>query len=386
MGKTGIAWTEETWNPTRGCSIKSPGCKNCYAMAVAGARLAYPATDATDDKPAKAAGPYFGLVALHGDKWVWTGEVRLIRERLAEPIRKTKPTMFFVNSMSDLFHHELTDDSIDAVLGAILASPEHTFQALTKRLDRAAEYFARLGELPDHEIGARLLNALSAALPDDTPKTVRAKIEEARKAPVWPLRNLWFGPSIEDQKRADERLPLLNAIRPHVSVVMVSAEPLLERVDFEPWLRASYCTSCDHYTPGKAERCRVCDDTASMRYPRTPIDWIIPGGESGDGHRPMEVSWVEAIVFAANAHPYREPDEHAARVFVKQLGGPVGAKQDNPSKWPPTIRVRQWPDEERARLKAWRSRPEGKPAPRPKVHPSVARELGFTSFPFGAEE
>lgn len=123
--KDGISWTDETWGPIRGCSKVSTGCKNCYAESMA----------------ARFCGegmPYHGLAR---DKH-WTGDVRFIPEKLSEPLRWKRPRRIFVNSMSDLFHESLTNEQIAAIFGVMAACPRHTFQVLTKRAKRMAEWFA----------------------------------------------------------------------------------------------------------------------------------------------------------------------------------------------------------------------------------------------------
>jgi len=121
--KTGIEWTEATWNPIAGCSIVSPGCTNCYAMREAGRWLRCEPKFAGLTQPSKA-GP------------VWTGEVRLWEKALDQPLRWKTPRRIFVNSMSDLFHEAVPDEWIDRVFGVMAVCKHHRFQVLTKRADR----------------------------------------------------------------------------------------------------------------------------------------------------------------------------------------------------------------------------------------------------------
>lgn len=119
----GIAWTDETWNAVRGCSVVSSACKFCYA-----ARQA-----------ARFSGkgqPYEGLARMTDAGPRWTGEVRLVPEHLADPVRWKRPRRIFVNSMSDLFHEKLDDLDIARVFGAMALAQHHTFQILTKRPER----------------------------------------------------------------------------------------------------------------------------------------------------------------------------------------------------------------------------------------------------------
>lgn len=129
---TGISWTDATWNPIRGCSRVSEGCRNCYAEQQA-ARI----VRMNKGKPSA----YDGLVQLtKAGEPRWTGAVRLVPEQLAWPLRKKKPLRIFVNSMSDLFHESLTNEQIAAVFGVMAACPQHTFQCLTKRPARMREF------------------------------------------------------------------------------------------------------------------------------------------------------------------------------------------------------------------------------------------------------
>jgi protein gp37 len=132
--KSAIEWTESTWNPIVGCTILSPGCTHCYAMRTA-ARLSN-----------NSATPHYaGTVKTVNGHPVWTGKVALAPERvLTEPVRRKKPTMYFVNSMSDLFHEDVPDDWIDKVFAVMALTPQHTYQALTKRPARMRSYMAEM--------------------------------------------------------------------------------------------------------------------------------------------------------------------------------------------------------------------------------------------------
>ncbi len=125
---TKIEWTDATWNPVRGCSRVSPGCQHCYAERMA----------RRSDRP---GGAYEGLTVLAHDGPRWNGKVRLVPEKLDEPLRWRKPRMVFVNSMSDLFHEDIPNEFIAAVFGVMAASPQHTFQVLTKRAERMRDWF-----------------------------------------------------------------------------------------------------------------------------------------------------------------------------------------------------------------------------------------------------
>lgn len=172
---TRIQWTERTWNPVVGCTNCGEGCRNCYAVPMA-RRIA-----ATGNKD------YAGLVRDDD----WTGRVRCLDHRLDEPLRRKKPTMYFVCSMGDLFHDSVSVGFLDSVFGAMECSPQHTFQVLTKRIARAHEYITwRCG----------------------------------RKD----LPNVWLGVSVCTQADAEEKIPELLATP--AAVQFVSCEPLLESV------------------------------------------------------------------------------------------------------------------------------------------------------------
>ena len=258
MGDTNIAWTNCTWNPLRGCTEISPGCAHCYAAAVA----------------ARFSGlgqPYEGLAYRDANgRAHWTGQVRTVPEKLAEPLKWKKPRMVFVNSMSDLFHEDVPDEYIAAVFGVMAACPQHTFQVLTKRSERLRHWFAWL---PRHYDGPRRT---------DLPWYTEDLVTRLKLAPEtdWPLPNVWLGVSVEDQRRADERIPHL--LRTPAAVRFLSVEPLLGPVDLE---RA---VPCGYY----------CDPAVGHvdHYPALDgIHWVIVGGESGPGFRPMNLDWARSI-------------------------------------------------------------------------------------------
>lgn len=148
--KTEIEWTDATWNPVRGCSRVSPGCDNCYAMHVAH-RFSGPGM------------PYEGLTVLRKGKTDWAGIARFVPDHLSDPLRWTKPRHVFVNSVSDLFHHTVSNEQIAAVFGVMAASPRHTFQVLTKRPERMVEWFEQLAADPMMEIAGAADQAMVKA-------------------------------------------------------------------------------------------------------------------------------------------------------------------------------------------------------------------------------
>lgn len=163
--KSKIEWTEQTWNPTTGCTKVSPGCKHCYAETMA-RRL-----------KAMGAGGYDNgfVLAVH-------------EKRLQQPLKRKKPTVYFVNSMSDLFHEDVTDAFLDKVFQVIRETPRHTYQILTKRSERLPEYF---------------------------------------KDRVCPP-NVWLGVSVEDKKYGVPRIEHLRCV--DATIRFLSVEPLLEDI------------------------------------------------------------------------------------------------------------------------------------------------------------
>lgn len=277
--KSAIEWTDATWNPIVGCSIVSPGCTNCYAMRTAGARTKHTAKYEGLTKPSKA-GP------------IWTGEVRLWEKTLTEPLRWREPRMVFVNSMGDLFHEDVLDEWIDKVFAVMALAPQHTFQVLTKRAKRMRDYVSTLAEHP----GDRSALFAGAGL---ISRQVRRPALAAGPVPDWPLPNVWLGVSAERQKEADERIPELLATP--AAVRFVSAEPLLGPVDLgAAWHGESAlgsecwgdCAWCQNGHPPLHNCMRGQGDPEKGR---SGLDWVIVGGESGAGARPMHPDWARSL-------------------------------------------------------------------------------------------
>jgi protein gp37 len=199
--KSSIEWTDATWNPVRGCTKISPGCKHCYAQVFA---------------------ERFRGVPNHPYEQGF--DLRLVPEKLMEPLRWKTPKRIFVNSMSDLFHPEVPDGYIVKVAEIMLQAPWHTFQVLTKRAERMAD----------------LLNG-SLAFAATSP-------------------HIWWGVSVENKKHGVPRIGQLQ--RAKASVRFLSVEPLLEDLG---------------------------------RLDLKSIHWVIVGGESGHGARPMEEGWVSSL-------------------------------------------------------------------------------------------
>lgn len=217
--KSSIEWTDATWNPVRGCTKISPGCKHCYAKTFAERFRGVP-----------------------GHPYEQGFDLRMVPEKLSEPLKWKKPRKIFVNSMSDLFHPGVPDDFIVQVCEVMLQARWHTFQVLTKRADRMAE----------------LLNS---------------KLDFAAK-----FSHIWWGTSVENRKHGVPRIARLRSAR--VAVRFLSVEPLLE-------------------------------DLGNLDLRK--IHWMIVGGESGAGARPIRAEWVRSLELQCR--------RSGVPFFFKQWGG-----------------------------------------------------------------
>lgn len=263
---TKIEWTEATWNPITGCSVTSPGCTNCYAMKLAGTRLRHHKSRAGLTRETKA-GP------------VWTGGVRFNEQWLDQPLRWKRPRMIFVCAHGDLFHESVPDEWIDRVFAVMALAPQHTFQVLTKRSARMRAYITQLETEPQLDTVRRMV----AAWPSG-----RVMPEEYMlvNGP-----NVWLGVSVEDQARANERVPDLLATP--AAMRWLSCEPLLGPVDltllqFQNARGGNECWDAFslHLPAGE----QFLDNS-----PASTIDWVVAGGESGPGARPMQLAWVRSL-------------------------------------------------------------------------------------------
>jgi protein gp37 len=298
MGKTSIEWVcapgykPETWNPVRGCSRVSEGCRNCYAERQA---VRFP------------WGEPYARSTLAGPRW--TGRVELVSHKLDEPLHWREPRMGFVNSMSDLFHEALPLEDIAAVYNVMAAADRHTFQVLTKRPSRRQEFFRWV-------VSEEAWPSLGRAL--------QVSLEVA-----WPLPNVWEGVSVEDRRTADERIPLL--LETPAALRFISYEPALEGID---------CSD-------KFARYR---EVGKNLLPLP--DWLIVGGESGPGARPFDVAWARSVIrqcreagvpaFCKQLGARWAGAENAGRDRnLQKLRHPKGG---DPSEWPEDLRVREWPD------------------------------------------
>lgn len=280
--KTKIQWTDATWNPLRGCSRVSDGCRNCYAESVAH-RFSGPGM------------PYEGLTRVVNGRPAWTGEVRTVPELLDQPLRWKRPRRIFVNSMSDLFHENVPDDFLPWPFAVMATAKQHVFQVLTKRPERMRRVMND-GAFFD-AVACMALQVYGAEITADD----------------WPLSNVWLGVSVENQAAADERIPLL--LDTPAAVRWISAEPLLGPV--------STVVPFDGATV----------DAARGARPGIPrIDWIVAGGESGPHARPMHPDWVRSLrdQCAAAGVPF-----HLKQ--ITERGRPLPMEQ-----WPEDLRVQEF--------------------------------------------
>ena len=257
--KTKIQWADETWNPTTGCSRVSEGCRHCYIERT---------------PPMRMAGRKLG------------DPVQLHPERLDAPLHWRKPRRVFVNSMSDLFHEAVPDEFIDQVFDAMVEADQHGYQVLTKRPQRMQRW---------------VTNYLRHLKPEI-------------------IAHVWLGVSVEDQRTADERIPILLATP--AAVRWVSAEPLLGPVD----LCHSDMVAVEHF----------------LKTGQTiahGLDWVVVGGESGPQARPTDLAWIRSIV--------RQCQAAGIPVFVKQLGSRHACEHDRKGGcWdclPGDIKFREFP-------------------------------------------
>jgi protein gp37 len=263
---TAIEWTDATWNPVTGCSKVSEGCRNCYAATLA-PRLAAMGQEAYTDLP-------------------WTKRnapenVKLHPDRLDGPLRWSKPRRIFVNSMSDLFHELVPFEFVDRVFAVMTLAEKHTFQILTKRPERMAEYMTG-------ERRAAVTAAIAAMdLARFPTRAIRDRYEYVKALHEigppdrgdlrgWPLPNVWLGTSVEDERvrgRVDHLRRVPAAVR------FLSCEPLI----------------------------------GPLKLDLDGIHWVIVGGESGRNHRPINAQWVRDIRTQAK--------EAGVAFFFKQWGG-----------------------------------------------------------------
>lgn len=281
MADSKIEWTDKVWNPVTGCTKVSQGCKNCYAETLHDMR--HKAFMEGKKLPQQYSTP-FSVVRCH-------------ENRLTQPLKWKKPSMIFVNSMSDLFHEDVSVDFIARVFAIMFLcwvdskplSEQHQFQILTKRPERFTifndDIFYELVADYANDYFEKEIRKLSAPL---------FYADEVRTC--FPLNNVWLGVSVEDQKTADVRIPQL--LNTPANVRFVSAEPLLSQITFP---KISYrklgraCSSCSgkgHYNDNFKTHCPECKGKGVNP---THLDLVICGGESGKKARPMHPGWARSL-------------------------------------------------------------------------------------------
>ena len=365
--RSAIEWCDASWNPIRGCSRVSEGCRNCYAERDA-IRMAHTPLGSCCDHsldqhepldlppftapagrcaesgcrcrgwvpdPKYPAGPYYGLVKSTPTGPRWTGAVRFVPELLDLPLRWRRPRRIFVNSMSDLFHEKVEDEWIARIFSVMYASPRHVFQVLTKRPERMQAWLSRCGN------GGGL-----GWITHDGPepeKAYRGTGIIVGNTDRWPLPNVWLGTSCEDQPTAEARI--IHLLQTPAAVRFASYEPALAAVDFMPWL--------------VKERRTVVAAGGIAQQETIAIDWLIAGGESGPGARPFDLAWARSAIAQCRAA--------GVPCFVKQLGArpcssvpsdpfpPCDALDRDPraslrdrkggdmAEWPEDLRVQEFP-------------------------------------------
>ncbi len=280
---TKIEWCDVSWNPVHGCSKVSTGCRECYAETLSLRR---------------------GFTKAPWTERNAEQNVTLKPHKLREPLSRAKPwdkpCRVFVNSMSDLFHEQIPFEYVEQVFETMASASHHTFQVLTKRPERMREYML---------VGPGRL-------------------------PRPPLPNVWLGVSIENRKwvgRADVLRETPAAVR------FISAEPLLGPLMFDSERGSD--VGGEHIYSGPHDG-RWRDDFDGPELDLIGIDWLILGGESGSGHRPLDVQWMRDLrdMARATAMGNERPD---CALFVKQFGGarPGTALEDLPE----DLRIREFP-------------------------------------------
>ena len=282
MSKSKIEWTDETWNPVTGCTKVSQGCKNCYA------EREWP-------RMARLVPSYTGRAFT---------DVRMHADRIDKPLHWKRPRRIFVNSMSDLFHPDVSDAFIDRIFAVMALAPQHVFQVLTKRPERMREYLTA-GDLTERVIReAFRMDCEGGAWMNADHHIGGYK--------VMPLPNVWLGVSVEDQATADERIPLL--LQTPASVRWISAEPLLCSVDLNRIL----------VNPDRGFHISALHEQHDDCYYQsiTQLDWVVVGGESGPKARNLNPQWARGL---------RDQCAAAGVPFLFKQWGEILPDSQNPS-------------------------------------------------------
>lgn len=325
-GSSEIGWTDATWPIVAGCEYVSPGCSNCWAVR---------------DTWRLMHNPHAGIRRLYAatvrktaeGKLVWTGLVRPLPERLIWPLHWRKGRRVFVCSQADLFHKAVPFEFIAAAFGVMAMAKQHTFQVLTKHPARAREFFDWIANDDDGPTLGCVLHAREKC-------GVEAWAHEPQDdGPAWPLPNVWIGVTVEDQRRADERIPELH--RTPAAVRWLSVEPMLEQIDL------TITVPSEHLARG--EKLELAD-----------LDWVVCGGESAQTRsatRPFDIEWARDLLQQCRAAKVAfhmkqlgtKPVCHVkegsdGRVELPILVGKSSRyKWHEPEHWPADLRVQEFP-------------------------------------------
>lgn len=261
---TGISYLDETWNLSLGCTRVSKSCEKCWAELVAHAHSTHP-------NP-KISVPYTGITT----NGKWNGNVNLLEDRLEIPIHWKKPRRIGVNFMSDIFHPKVPFEFILKMFAVMAIADQHTYMMLTKHPDRALEFFNWYDE-QQHDYPTTLFDAWYEHL-GDIPND-----EQSHKSlnHEWPLKNVWFGVSVEDEPtmhRVAKLIEIPAALR------WVSYEPALGAANFSPYMKM-------HRKP----RTEIGDLDQANFYQK--IDLIIGGGQTGADAKPAHPDWFREVAY-----------------------------------------------------------------------------------------
>ena len=281
-----IQWTDASWQVTAGCTKVSPGCDNCYALPMSARLRAMGNTDYWTNVGKNIGKP--------GSPLEWTGAITTLAHRIETPLHWRKPRRIFVNSMSDLFHPAVPFEFIDCVFETMYQVRRHTFQILTKRAERMAEYFQRK---PSYAV-------------------------------VWPLPNVWLGTTCENQEEYDRRWPIL-CYKVPAAMTFLSLEPLLGPIDLRLMTLQKLASGLG------------MDQAKRMDPQKANPGLVICGPETGPRRRPCDPSWIRGIVEQCAAA--------SVPCFVKaypvgRLPGGKGTISKIPAEWPEWARVQQFPE------------------------------------------
>ncbi len=309
--KSGIAWTDATWNPIIGCSKVSPGCLNCYAERMAArlakmeiAKMVKDGLDAVEMLKKKG---YASVINQYGE---WIGNcchagdsaIVLKESALEIPLHWRNPRRIFVNSMSDTFHEKVPFEFIDRMFAVMALCPQHTFQVLTKRPEQMLRYRTdQLRKTMWHSVVCRTVELFEKRMP---------ALEKIVKGV---LPNVHLGTTCENQDTVNPRTPHL--LQTPAAVRFVSAEPLLGDIDFFEFTEKTWiCNGCgESYSHDDDVTCNHCGYAERHLEYRSKLDQVIIGAESIGGHpgRECKIEWVRNIV--------RQCKAAGVAVFVKQI-------------------------------------------------------------------